>query len=153
LGILANLALLAQILIRNVDDRSWRAYLESVTDCLLRRGLWQTLALVIMGSALLFTHSRGGIASSLLGITALTVSAVSAPSLRSGWRTSFVALAALGTTVVIALNGATFLSRVADTSVEKDLRFDIDSGTASAIGSNYLLGTGLGTFKYVYAPY
>jgi O-antigen ligase len=64
-----------------------------------------------------------------------------------------VALAVLGTILVVALDGASFLSRIADTSVQKDLRFDINDGTLSAISSNYLLGTGLGTFKYVYAPY
>jgi len=153
LGILANLAWLAQVLARNVDNRSWRSHVESVTESLLRRGLWQTLGLVIMGSALLFTHSRGGTVSVLLGVAALSVSAVSAPSLRAPWRTAFVTLAVLGAILIIALNGGSLLSRVGSTSVETDLRFDINSGTLSAISRNSLLGTGLGTFKYVYAPY
>jgi hypothetical protein len=153
LGILANLAWLARIVADNVDHRSWRTLLESAAECLLRRGLWQTLGLVILGSALLFTHSRGGTVSSLLGVAALAVSVLSAPSLRGPWRTAFVTVTALGSILILVLNGSSLLNRVADTSVELDLRFDITRGTLSAIGKNFLLGTGLGTFKYVYAPY
>lgn len=153
LGMLANLGWLAQVLARYVDNRSWRAHLESVSECLLRRGLWQTVGLVIIGSALLFTHSRGGTVSSILGVTVLVASALTVPSLRAPWRTSFVTLAVLGTTLMVVLDGGALLSRVADTSVETDLRLDINAGTLSAISKNYLLGTGLGTFKYVYAPY
>ena len=153
LSITANLAWLAQILVRNVDNRSWRAHIESVTDSLFRHGLLPTLSLVIQGSALLFTHSRGGTVSALLGMGALTICAVSAPSLRAPWRTAFVALAALGAILVITLNGGSLLRRVSDTAVESDLRVDINEGTLRAIADDPLLGTGLGTFKYVYAPY
>ena len=153
LSITANLAWLAQILVRNVDNRSWRAHIESVADSLFRHGLLPTLSLVIQGSALLFTHSRGGTVSALLGMGALTICAVSAPSLRAPWRTAFVTLAALGAILVIILNGGTLLRRVSDTAVETDLRVNINEGTLRAIGNDFLLGTGLGTFKYVYAPY
>jgi O-antigen ligase len=64
-----------------------------------------------------------------------------------------VTLAVLGAILVVALNGSRLLTRAADTSVETDLRLDINRGTLSAIGENPLVGTGLGTFKYVYAPY
>jgi len=66
---------------------------------------------------------------------------------------SLVTLAVAGAVLIVALNGGSLLSRVADTSVEKDLRFDINAGTLSAIGHSQPFGTGLGTFKYVYAPY
>lgn len=153
LGITANLAWLALILVRYVDSRSWRAHIESVTDCLFRRGFLPTLSLVIQGSALLFTHSRGGTASALLGMGALTICAVSAPSLRAPWRTAFVALGVLGAILIITLNGSSLLRRVSDTAVESDLRVDINEGTLRAISEDPLLGTGLGTFKYVYARY
>jgi O-antigen ligase len=150
---LASLAWVVQIFARRVHNGSWGAYLESVAESLLRHGIWQTLGLVILGSALLFTHSRGGTVSTLLGITAMTVSAVTAPALRGPWRMGFVTLAVIGAVLIIALNGGSLLSRVVETSLESDLRFNINSGTMSAIGKNFLFGTGLGTFKYVYAPY
>jgi len=153
LCLLANFAWLAQVLASRVGSRGWRAHLESVIECLLQHGRWQTLGLVIIASALLFTHSRGGTVSALLGVAALAASAAIAPSLRGPWRMSLVTLAVAGAVLIVALNGGSLLSRVADTSVEKDLRFDINAGTLSAIGDSQPFGTGLGTFKYVYAPY
>ena len=66
---------------------------------------------------------------------------------------SLVTLATAGTVLIVALDGGHLLSRIADTPVENDVRFDINTGTLTAIGKTQPFGTGLGTFRYVYAPY
>ena len=152
LGLIATLVLMAQVLTRRIDDGSFRSLVFQSVEGILRQGMWLTFALVILGSALLFTHSRGATAATLIGVIVLLATTTSAPSLRSRWRISFVILVAVAATVVFTLNGTGVLTRIASTS-DSDLRLDIDSGTWRAIGDHLLTGTGLGTFRFVYAPY
>ena len=152
LGLIATLVLMAQVLTRRIDDGSFRSLMFHSVEGILRQGMWLTFALVILGSALLFTHSRGATAATLIGVIVLLAATTSAPSLRSRWRISFVILVAVIATVVFTLNGTGVLTRIASTP-DTDLRFDIDSGTWRAIGDHLLTGTGLGTFRFVYAPY
>jgi len=152
LALIASLALMAQLLAKQVDDRSVRSLVRSSIEAMLWRGIWITAALMITGSALLFTHSRGGTAATAIGAIVLLAGAVGAPSLRSRWRISFVALVALAAAVIFAVNGTGVLTRMASTP-DPELRFDIDSGTWRAIGDHFLTGTGFGTFQFVYAPY
>jgi len=153
LSLIASLALMAQVLIKYVDGRSMRTLAQSSIECVLWRGRWLTIGLVICGSALLFTHSRGGTMATLIGAAALMVSASAAPSLRTPWRLPFVMLAASMVIAVFAISGAGVLTRVAATASEADLRFDIDSGIWQAIADHFVAGTGLGTFQFVYAAY
>jgi O-antigen ligase len=150
---IAILALMAQVQIKQIDARSLRTFIQTSIEAVLWRGRWVSAALVIVGSALLLTHSRGGTMAALIGAAILIASAASAPSLRTPWRYSFVALGVLAAIAVFAVNGAGVLTRVVSTSNDLDLRFDIDSGTWRAIADNFLTGTGLGTFQFVYAPY
>ena len=152
LGLIATLALMARVLMSGIDEGSFRSLVRHSIEGILRQGLWVTFALVIMGSALLFTHSRGATAATLIGVITLLAAATSAPSLRSRWRIPFVVVVAVAATIVFALNGTGVLMRMASTP-DSDLRFDIDSGTWRAIGDHLLAGTGLGTFRFVYAPY
>jgi O-antigen ligase len=153
LGLIATLALTAQKQIRHIDARSSRTFIQTSVESVLWRGRWLTAGLLVIGSAILFTHSRGGTTAALIGICALIASAMSAPSLRAPWRYSFAAIGILGAITVFAVNGSGVLQRVATTSVAGELRFDIDRGTWLAIGEHALMGTGLGTFQFVYAPF
>jgi O-antigen ligase len=153
LSMMAGLALMAQVQIKRIDGRSLRTFGQSSIEAVLWHGRWVTAALVIVGSALLLTHSRGGTMAALIGGGVLVASAASAPSLRAPWRYAFAALGALAAIAVFAVNGAGVVTRVASAANDVDFRFDIDSGTWQAIADNFLTGTGLGTFQYVYAPY
>jgi hypothetical protein len=153
LGLIANLAMMAGMLAEKTDARSWRTLLQSSIEVVLWRGSWATACLVVIGSALLFTHSRGGSLASLLGATALVFSVMGAPSLRGRWNLSFAVLAALGGIVILAVDGSGFLNRIGHTVADSEARIDIVSGTLRAISENSFFGTGLGSFKYVYAPY
>jgi hypothetical protein len=153
LCLMAALATMAEIFTKHIDGRSARMLAQSAVECVLWRGRWATIGLVTMGSALLFTHSRGGAMVTLIGAAALVASAWSAPSLRAPWRMPFAVLSALAAVVVLAINGGGLLARIANTPIEADLRFDIDNGTWRAIADHIVAGTGLGSFQFVYAPY
>jgi O-antigen ligase len=153
LCLMANLALMAEAFAKHIDGRSPRTLVQSSIECVLWRARWTAVGLVIMGSALLFTHSRGGALVTLIGAATLVASTWSAPSLRAPWRVPFAALAVLAAIVVFTVNGGGLLSRIVNTAVETDLRFDIDSGTWRAIADHYAIGTGLGSFQFIYAPY
>jgi O-antigen ligase len=153
LGLIANLALMAGMLAEKTDARSWRTLLQSSVEVVLWRGGWTTACLVVIGSALLFTHSRGGSLAAMLGASALVLCVIGAPSLRGRWSLSFAVVTALGAIVILAVDGSGFLNRIGYTVSDSGVRIDIVSGTLKAIVENPIFGTGLGSFKYVYAPY
>jgi O-antigen ligase len=153
LGLMAGLGLLVQVFARHVDSRSRRTLLRSTVECLLWHGRWPVICLLLAATALLFTHSRGGTLSSLLGAAALLAAAMSAPSLRGDWRLPMAAFAVAGVLALLALHGSGLMERIAAGSIGTELRVDINSGTLRAIADHPLLGTGLGTFQWVYAPY
>lgn len=153
LCLIANLGLMLQHFIRRIDARSWRTILQSSIETVVWHGGWTAICLVIIGSALLLTHSRGGAIATVLGTAAFVASAVRAPSLKGPWRASFTGLAILGVVMVAAAGGSGLLSRAQSTAIESDARYDTYAGTLAAIRDHFLLGTGLGTFRFVYPPY
>jgi O-antigen ligase len=144
---------MAQALAEKIDIRSTRTLVQSSVETILWRGGWTTACLVVTGSALLFTHSRGGGLASLLGAMALVLCVMGAPSLRGRWSLSFAVLAGLGAIVILSVDGSGFINRISYTASDSDVRIDIVSGTLRAISENFFFGTGLGSFKYVYAPF
>jgi O-antigen ligase len=53
----------------------------------------------------------------------------------------------------LLLSGAATLGRLADTSVDTELRLEIARATLRAIDDNWYFGTGLGTFQYIFPLY
>ena len=153
LGLIANLAVMAQMLAAKIDARSGRTLVQSSIEAVLWRGGWTTVCLVVIGSALLFTHSRGGSLSTLIGATALVLCVMTAPSLRGRWSLSFAVLVGLGTIVILSVDGSGFLNRIGNAVSDSGVRIDVVSGTLRAISENLVFGTGLGSFQYVYASY
>jgi O-antigen ligase len=153
LSLMADFALLARAFYLHVDGSSWRTVTRSSIECVFWHARVTTACIVAASSALLFTHSRGGVIASLLGGVALVLSMLVAPSLRGPWRWSFGLLAAVVPGILVALDGSGLLERVANVGIGSEFRFDINAGTLKAISDNFLFGTGLGTFKHVYAAY
>lgn len=151
--LIASLGMLAQVLVSKVDGRSLRILIESSIESVIRQGWLATTFVLILGSALLFTHSRGGALATLIGAGALVGSAFAAPSLRGPWRRSLSVVVVCGTIVTVALLGSGVLSRVSGSSPDPEFRLGTYAGTLRAIGDNPVLGTGLGTFRFVYQPY
>jgi len=136
-------------------EQSYREVLRTLAELLLARLAWLSAAALVIATAMLLTHSRGGAVAAAGGVTALLVAATIAPSLR-GNRRLFSAIAlgiGVAAFLVLLISGAVTLSRVADTSLEAEGRQEIYQFTLQALRERPLLGTGLGTFKTVFQAY
>ncbi len=153
LALIAGLVPLAQQLKRSAAMHSRAALWFSAAESLLARGRWALAGSLLSGSALLLSHSRGGAMATLCGVLAFVALAMSAPSLRSDWRRPFGWIAGAGLLGGLLLAGGGVLQRAADTSAEADSRWAIFSSTLSAIRDNFLTGTGLGTFRFIFPMY
>jgi len=153
LCLLSNLGLMALAFANRVDARSTKMMLQSSLETAFRHGIWLTLGLSITASALLLTHSRGGIVATLAGAVVLIIAILVAPSLRGPWRWPVAALTGFGAMVMVVFAGAGFLSRVSGSESELSGRTAIYQGTLEAISQHPLLGTGLGSFQYIFPPY
>ncbi len=154
LALLAMVGLLLDTILRKIDLRAdRRMVLRSLVELLTSRAAWLVVGIAIAATALLLTHSRGGAAATGIGIFALLLMAFLAPSLRGPWRTAFAAALIAGGLAALLVSGAGTLGRIADTTWDLEGRHEIYDLTLQAIGNTPLLGTGLGTFKWVFPAY
>jgi O-antigen ligase len=153
LALVCNLALFTELFARRLDTSSRRMAILSAFESILSRGLWITLRIVLVGGALLLTHSRGGTISTLIAIVVLSLLIWSAPSLRGEWRKPLVVAIGLGTCLVGFAAGAGLLTRFETTAIAEDGRSTVYAETMQAIREHPIFGTGLGTFQFVYPAY
>jgi hypothetical protein len=153
LSLIAGLVPVAELLMRKIDTRSSTTRLLSTLDNVLGRGKWTISGFLLVGAALLLSHSRGGMLATLCGVLAFVALALTAPSLRSDWRKSFGWVVGIVGFAAIALAGTGVLTRLADTGLSEDMRAQMFPTVLTAIGDNLFTGTGLGTFRYIYAMY
>ena len=130
-----------------------RIVLRSLFDLLMTRAAWLVAGIALTLTAVLLTHSRGGALSTSAGIAGLLAMILFAPSLRGPWRGGFAIAAGLGMLVIVLVSGAPTLGRIAATAWDVEGRREIYELTLEAIRNSPLLGTGLGTFKWVFPTY
>lgn len=154
LALVAMLGLLLDTILRKIDLRAGRrAVLRALVELLTSRAAWLVVGIAITTTALLLTHSRGGAAATGIGILALLLMTFLAPSLRGPWRTAFAAALIVGGLAALLVSGGNTLGRIANTNWDLEGRHEIYNLTLEAIGNTPLLGTGLGTFKWVFPTY
>ncbi|HMK68832.1 MAG TPA: O-antigen ligase family protein, partial [Stellaceae bacterium] len=153
LCLVANIGVLARVLSERVDPRTWRTLFHSAVEAAFRQGLWPLLGATLTASALLLTHSRGGMIATLCGVAALVLAVLSAPSLRGPWRWPLAAFAAAGAILMIVLTGSGVLERLGESREDATGRSEIYAGTIAAIKEFPISGTGLGSFEYVFPPF
>jgi O-antigen ligase/Tfp pilus assembly protein PilF len=113
--------------------------------------------MIIMGGALFFTMSRGGMFSFIAALLFIALLASTRRSMKNkGW---LILVIAVFTILVIAWLGATpVVERILSFKAEIASRYyggrlPIWQGTIGIIKDNPLLGTGLGTFNYIFPKY
>ena len=154
LALLTSVGLLLDAMLARIDfQQGRRLVLRSLFDLVMGRAAWLVAAIALTLTAVLLTHSRGGALAACAGILGLIVTTFLAPSLRGPWRGGFAVIAAAAALVLVVISGATTLGRIADTAWDAEGRREIYELTLEAIGNTPLLGTGLGTFKWVFPTY
>ena len=154
LSVVTAIALLLDNILRGVDfQQPPRVILRSLIELLMTRSVWFVGCIAISATALLLTHSRGGMAATGVGVLALMVMIALAPSLRGPWRAVFGIAVLVGGAAVLFVSGAATFARVADTSLDLEARPEIFQLTLKALADHPWIGTGLGTFTTVFEAY
>ncbi len=124
-----------------------------VGEYVTTRGLGYVAALFVIGTALILSHSRAGIASTLVGLCVLVGSHVCAGAVSARRAVGIVAL------IVVLLLGLALpgspdvLLRVLHSADDATVRLRLFERVLTAIGDAPLLGTGFGSFPDTFRLY
>lgn len=124
----------------------------------LLKGLFGTswgylAAFAVLLTALVLTSSRGGTASSFLGLLAVGALLVTREASRKSVPLLLVVVGALAVLAVLSLSGEEVLDRTLATSASGEERQSVFASTLTAINDHFWAGIGLGTFDPVFAMY
>lgn len=111
------------------------------------------LALSLIGTALLLTHSRGGFMAACAGVAALFIGMGAAPSIRHFDRVGLVLLPSLLMFSAVLINGEALVDRFIEDNADGIERWQVDRLTLEAIEDHAWLGSGLGSFDTVFPRY
>jgi len=146
--------LLLNIVSENLaPSRDRRKWLRRFLEVLAERAWMLILGWMIVMTALLFTHSRAGFASTLLSLVLFCVAFGFTRGFKPRHGTAAAVLLLIVGTGFFVLSGEILSKRLAATSLEEEIRFPVYELTLEAIESAPLLGTGYGTFEEVFRFY
>lgn len=115
-------------------------------------------AIVLMGSALLLSGSRGGLVAMLAGVILLVILTTKTRGAKAIALKVALSILMIGAVVAgaVFVGGETSFTRFAETAASKDIttnRTHIWSITLKVIAGNLPLGAGMGAFGQAYTPY
>ncbi len=108
---------------------------------------------VVMATALLLTGSRGGLASTALGLVALLAAFGATPAARFRHVAALASAVAIAGVTLFVYSGDKTAERMAGFELENYQRLDVYELTVEAIGDAPWLGTGYGTFEDAFRIY
>ncbi len=135
------------------DSSSRRDAVHSAILYLEQGGWWLLGALFLLLGGLLYSHSRGGFAATVIGV--LGFCAALAINRSAGFKTvRWFGLASLAVAVAFfAAGGGVVDQRLATTDLSIEERPHVYELTLEAIGDQPLLGSGLGSFEQLFRFY
>lgn len=153
LCLLCGLVLLYRRQVRHEDlSHGWRRAAVAIVRYYFRRNGWLFYAAAVLFTAILWTHSRAGLATAFIAFLVFT--ACAAGGTRRRWIAvvgGFFIVSGIVAALVIAESPTTErFGRIQGASEE---RLEIFRLTIDAISDRPVLGTGLGTFSDVFAAY
>jgi len=151
---LASLALTLETFSRIELRGDIRRKFAQAMEFLARRSLFLLIIFVLI-TALLLTHSRGGLAVTVAGALTLLLAITFAPG--SG-RMRRVGIWSIGPCILMLLiamliSGDATMSRLVTTDIDSNTRLLVDQLTVQAIMNYPILGIGLGSFTSVFPIY
>ncbi len=136
---------------RSSDDQ--RLGLRDRVSILITEAGAAVLGIILLGTAILLSHSRGGFMATGISICLLILAAAAAGLIARRWATLLLAgMLALGTILVI-VSGETTLERIAESNELGGERGFVFSLTGDAISDAPWTGHGFGAFLASFKPY
>jgi len=147
LGLICTAALLIKIVEREPSqDVGRRERVRLLVARLLNKGWWPTMAMIVTGSALLLSNSRGGLVATLVGLAVLFALTVRSRRSEGGYAKWMAGAAAVLLAGIIAVGGGRVLDRMGDAASRGDIRSQLFELSLTALENDPWLGTGYGTF-------
>jgi len=131
-----------------------RRKIAQAIEFITRRALFLLMVFILV-TALLLTHSRGGLAATIAGLIALLVAITFAPGTGRLRRIGVWSIGpgVLMLVIAILISGGGTLDRLAATDIDSNTRLLVDQLTIQAIKDYPILGIGLGSFASVFQIY
>jgi O-antigen ligase len=154
MGFLCLVSLLLQRIGRVPSGLSWRIVIPRVIEILFApRTLVILAGAIVVLAALLLSHSRAGLITTLIGLVVLLALAVRGSHV-PGWLRMTFGLLLFGIVGLFMLGGdGGTLVRLLDTNLEQESRPEVYRLMLQAIGDSPWLGYGLGNFGAVFPLY
>lgn len=114
---------------------------------------WLFVALFLLATALVLTHSRGGFLSTLVGAVTFVLALSQAPSLGRFRHFGLIALPVVLVLLAFLISGGATLGRLMETSFNSEERLTAYRLIWQAIGDYPILGIGLGSFTAFFPLY
>ena len=154
LGLVCTLGLLIKTAYANVYTgperrRFFRLFLANLAE----RSWPLILASVIIATALLGSHSRGGLFSAIAGILALLATAAWSRSIKPRHVLASGIAVGIAGIAILALSGHDTNARMERLTLAAEDRDEVFALTARAVGDAPWTGTGYGTFESVFRVY
>ena len=125
---------------------------EQAVDFILK--VWKPLAvLLLMVSALMLTHSRGGFAATLAGTIVLLALLDRRAKSKKGRMRLVAVSAVVAAGIAFVITSEALLDRINRTDITTEERMAVYANINRAIGDNPVLGFGYGTFANSYLLY
>ncbi len=154
LGFIAAFALTFDSVGKHLGSRLGdRAMTKAFIEWVLEKAWVPILAILLTGTALLLTHSRGGFLATSFGLLVLFGALFYMKSIPRKLGFFFAGLAVAGSIFVFTLSSDIVVKRLKDTTFETSLRDDLYGKVIEGIETNPWLGTGYGTFRQAFMAY
>lgn len=141
------------VALREGDSRQPRYHIVRVLPAIPQKAVVAVALCLINLIAMLMTASRAGIVLSVLAtVVAIALVFRSALKRRRGFLAAFVVAVGMFGTFLAVIAGAV-TNRFATQGLGDGGRYEIYEATLGLVKENWLVGTGLGTFRWGFSPY
>jgi O-antigen ligase len=154
LACLCSIALFYDAFTKNVGKFKTRAEAATQIITFIEKGGWRYItAIIVLVSSMLYSHSRAGFVSTVIGIMTFSIALTLGKSTRErrNWRLGAVLMGLLF--ALFIGNGHVIDERIASIDLSVEERPRVYALTLKAIGDQPLLGSGLGSFEEVFRFY
>ena len=154
IGIIASTAYAFHIISSNL--RSYlnaRELIRSFIEAVYRKAWVPFLGGVIIATALLLTHSRGGFLSTSVAFLVLLIGLYYIKAIPKTFVWVLMGVAVVGAIFAFSMSGDITIDRISKTSFDTSVRDEVYQRTNDAISANPMLGTGYGTYEKAFMAY
>jgi O-antigen ligase len=133
-------------------EEYWRNRINGTIEFISAR-IVVIISIFALATALFLTHSRGGLVSTICGISVLAITMASNPSLKRLRRLGWIALPVAIFFIALFISGGATLNRLIGTDIDVEERLSVYRLTIQAITDYPWLGSGLNSFTFMFPIY